>query len=825
MCLLFGASLGADSLDDAGRSFARGEYRQTVENARAALALEPSAPAWLLLGRALESIGENAPAADAFRQAASLGEQAAPEAQVALALLRRHGAEHDAALQELRAVLDNYPRLIGSLSSANLQALASAAQALAPSDASLFRDAVSYYRAAIDADPDNLSARVALGNLLLTKHNNADALNVYRDALARDETNAPALLGLARSQHFDNHPAAMDTALASLKAQPSLVAANVFVARLYLESHDYSRARQHLEAAFATNPQSLSALAMQAALSYLTDDLEQFNRQLAFIREQAPNYSDVFALLAQFAERNRRYHESRDFSLNALSIDNENWDAMASLGINRLRLGEMRTGRGTLELAFEGDPFNVRVKNTLDLLDKMSTFATVRSQNVELVAERDRAELLAPLLIPIAEKAFAHYSERYSFSLPTPLRIEMFSNHADFSVRTVGLTGLDILGASFGPVVLLDSPKTEAPGAFNWASALWHEIAHSFHLAMSAHRAPRWFSEGLAVYEERRARPGWGGDVSPGFLAAFHTGKLRPASTLEDAFLAPRFAAEIPYSYYLSSLLIERIEEEHGAESLVSLLHQFAGGDNSMQSIAEHLGYTAEAFDAFLDDYVRERFEHALEVMFGSAEAADEDLYEALLQKGTAALTRDQLDEAERLLTEAQAMFPEHAGPGGSYTALAELYRRRGEIESAIVQLLRNIAIDADDLHAHIQLADLYFESGDDLGAEKAAERTLLIQPFHPGIHERLAMLYERREATDLAVRAWRAVLRLDPDDPVATRYKLADVLHRSGNLDEARLELLQALEQAPLFDQGLELLLKIRADKNPVDSHDAEPG
>ncbi len=522
----------------------------------------------------------------------------------------------------------------------------------------------------------------------------------------------------------------------------------------------------------------------------------------------------------------RRYRDAVNFALVGLTLDDSNWAALAALGINRLRLGQMRSGRRALEVAFEGDPFNVRVKNTLDLLDKLDGYATLRSDRFVLVAERGRAELLAPYLLPIAEAAYDHYAARYGYEVKRPLRIEVFSDHADFSVRTVGLTGLDILGASFGPVVLLDSPAASPFGAFNWASALWHEIAHSFHLAMSEHRAPRWFSEGLAVYEERLARPGWGGDVSPGFLRAYHEGKLRSASELENAFLAPRYANEIPYSYYLASLLIERIDSAHGTESLVKLLRGFAAGDTGMHAIAERLGYTPAAFDRWLDDYVRVRFAHALEALFPPAPAPAQSQaarYEQLLGQGKTALAAGDLDAAQRLLTAAQLLFPEHGGPGSSYRDLAEVYRAKGDAAGAIDQLERNIAIDADDLEAHLLLTGLYLERGDYARAEDIAERALLIQPFNGTTHAWLAELYERREDYELATRERRAVVWLNPEDPVQARYRLASTLYRAGDTRAAKSELLRTLEHAPLFDEALELLLQIRGDR--TDPAAAPPG
>ena len=65
---------------------------------------------------------------------------------------------------------------------------------------------------------------------------------------------------------------------------------------------------------------------------------------------------------------------------------------------------------------------------------------------------------------------------------------------------------LGALGACFGRVVTLDSPKAREPGTFNWGETLWHEMAHVITLQLSGNRLPRWLSEGTSVFEERRAR-------------------------------------------------------------------------------------------------------------------------------------------------------------------------------------------------------------------------------------------------------------------------------------------------------------------------------
>ena len=53
-----------------------------------------------------------------------------------------------------------------------------------------------------------------------------------------------------------------------------------------------------------------------------------------------------------------------------------------------------------------------------------------------------------------------------------------------------------------GPVIALDSPSARQVGHFNWGGTLWHEIAHTFTLLATDSKIPRWFTEGLSVFEE-----------------------------------------------------------------------------------------------------------------------------------------------------------------------------------------------------------------------------------------------------------------------------------------------------------------------------------
>src|SRR6185295_20120737 len=110
----------------------------------------------------------------------------------------------------------------------------------------------------------------------------------------------------------------------------------------------------------------------------------------------------------------------------------------------------------------------------------------------------------------------------------------------DFAVRTLGLPGMvGALGACFGRVVTLDSPRAR-PGEFQWEATLWHELAHVITLQLSNQRLPRWLSEGLSEFEERRARADWTRQMDLEFAGMLNRGEAIKLKDLNAAFQNPK---------------------------------------------------------------------------------------------------------------------------------------------------------------------------------------------------------------------------------------------------------------------------------------------
>src|SRR5207249_3823097 len=191
-----------------------------------------------------------------------------------------------------------------------------------------------------------------------------------------------------------------------------------------------------------------------------------------------------------------------------------------------LRTGDEPGARTVLEQSFKIDPFDVVTFNLLQMMDTLEKFVTVRDGDLILRMQKDEAPVLQDYAVALAHQALDTLAKRYEFTPRGPILVEIFPKHDDFAVRNLGLPGMiGALGACFGRVVTMDSPKARPPGEFQWEATLWHELAHVVTLQMSNQRLPRWLSEGTSVYEEKRARPEWGREMDVTFAAMLERGE------------------------------------------------------------------------------------------------------------------------------------------------------------------------------------------------------------------------------------------------------------------------------------------------------------
>jgi DNA-binding SARP family transcriptional activator len=91
-----------------------------------------------------------------------------------------------------------------------------------------------------------------------------------------------------------------------------------------------------------------------------------------------------------------------------------------------------------------------------------------------------------------------------------------------------------------------------------------------------------------------------------------------------------------------------------------------------------------------------------------------------------------------------------------------------------------------------------------------SAERLLAVNPLLPVGHEMLARSAAELGRADEVVEPLAALAQMDPIDPADVHFRLAEAYYELGNRDQARREVLKALEEAPRFREAQKLLLNL---------------
>jgi cellulose synthase operon protein C len=699
------------------------------------------------------------------------------------------------------------------------------------------KDATDIFMNATDAKLGEVSleALADFGYLFLEKYNATDALGVFRDCLKINKSYPDALVGIALAKKYESNLDAETNSQAALKVNPNFVPALNILAGLALEEENPA-AEIYIHSALAVNPSDLESLSLQAAILYFRGDVSGFAKIEKKILEINPSSGRLYYLLAQHMVSHRKYREAVDYNRKAIALDPKLWAAYTSLGMNLTRIGELEEGRQWIQKAFDGDPYNVWAFNSLDLFDQMDTFVHSQSEHFRFLMSKEDGPVLTSYASELAEEAYASLTGRYGFKPAGPIQIEVFPDHGGFAVRTLGLMGLEgALGVCFGKVVAIDSPRSRKADTFNWGTTLWHEFAHVITLQMTKHNIPRWYSEGLSVYEEHKARPGWGDQLTKLFIKAYREGKLLKASQLNSGIMHPQNPEQIVLSYYQASLVCEWIEEKYGFDKIRQSLLLFAENKPAEEVFSRTLGLDPAGMDAdyarFIDAHVRQIAAHVNftpQLPGEAAKASPKDSnkdslsqmlksnpqdFFANLQMGTLLQKEGANTEAEVYLRTAQKLFPQYVETGNPYQLLGQWYLASGRENEALAEFIGWSQRDDHSREPLMKAAEIYRNRKDWVSAEKTLTLSIYINPYDPDAQQKLAEAAMESKKWPTAIVAYRALISLKTSDPAGAHYDLARALTASGNMQEAKRETLRALEIAPTFSKALQLLLKISGD------------
>jgi cellulose synthase operon protein C len=651
--------------------------------------------------------------------------------------------------------------------------------------------------AAPDSDP---LYKVRWGMLLHQRFNNTDAVGLFQEALQKDPKNAQAYLGLAvvSADGFDGK--ATDYISRALVLDPKLVEAHEFAANLALEDADTEHALAEADEAIRLSPDALNAMAIHAAVELLAD--RSPDSWLDKIHKVNPGYGEGYAHVGHYLELNYRFEDAIVYYRKAIDADPRYWPARSQLGVGLMRLGQEDEPFQQLEMCYNNGYRDAETVNSLRLLDSYKNFVTYKENGTILRLRKNEAELLHPYFAAELQRIISTYNKKYQMKLTGPVQVEVYPDHEDFAVRTMGMPGLGALGVTFGQVVAMDSPSARQPGDFNWGSTLWHEMSHVYILTATNRRVPRWFTEGLAVHEETQVSPEWGDRVSPEILVAIRDKKLLPVAKLDRGFIFPEYPAQVVVSYFEAGSICDYIKSHWSEGKLLDMVHSYAQRKTTPEVIEADLGVSPEEFDKqylqWLDkNYGAQAasFDQTRKALEEMAEAAKQKQYDAVIQEGEVVRRK----------------YPEYIGAANPYELVAAADLAKGDKKAAEAVLTEYEKIGGEDPATLKKLASLEEELGQPKEAAATLDRINYIYPVHDeDLHRHLGDLWFAQANYAGAIREYTAVVALNPLDKAGANFKLAQAYYASGQKDKAEESVLAALEAAPGYRPAQKLLLEI---------------
>lgn len=692
-----------------------------------------------------------------------------------------------------------------------------------------FNEANAAFRDAATDAPNDPAIQAAWGEMFLDgrcQTCNTDALKSFQTVLKLEPKWAPALLGTALATRDDNPPEAVATARKALEINPALTGAHLFIASEAADAGHRDEARKAIQNALTINPNSLEAHSLLAALSFIEDKQQDFDREVQAVLAISPNYGEVYRLAAEFASHNYRYDEAAVLVRKGLALDPKNPRALSDLGTHLLRTGDEPGARAALEQSFKEHPYDVVSYNLLQMMDTLDKFVTIRDGEFIIRMDKADAAVMGDSVVSLAHEAMAAMTKRYQFTPKGPILIEIFPKHDDFAVRNVGLPGMvGALGACFGRVVTMDSPKARPPGDFQWEGTLWHELGHVITLQMSNSRVPRWLTEGISEYEEKIARPNWARGMDVEYAALLNRGETIKLAELNASFQDPR---KIGLAYFQASLLVEHIVATYGDEGLHKLLRAYGQGletNEAMRTaVGADLAQMQPAFDKRMEDKYgkirRALTEPPKDVNLPKLPldqlkeyvAKDEGNYIAQMALGVQLQRAGDLDGAVAAFKKAQALVPIAAGDDSANALLAEVAMRRRDMKGAMDALQAQVNVDFNNIGAARQLAGLMRENGvkDPAALAPVYQRIVDIDPFDAETRTAYGRVLMQQNKADAAAREFKAVVAMNPVDQASAFTDLAESYLAGGKRADARKQTLAALEVAPSYERAQDLLLKI---------------
>jgi tetratricopeptide (TPR) repeat protein len=613
-------------------------------------------------------------------------------------------------------------------------------------------------------DRGHWPAHVAAAEYFMTHDNRQEAEKELKEALAANPQDAQAwrLMGLIALDTFNFNMA--DRAAGAVRAaDPDAVSAELLEARNLLLQRRPQDAERPVRRVLARQPRNVEAMALLAAVYALQLKEDQANEVLAQVEKLDADNATAYFEVAEQLGAMRQY--PRAIAKYKVAIERAPWWTAARNGLGLLytQSGDEIEARAALEEARKLDPFNLSTTNYLRLLDDMDRFAQKETDHFIVMYDAKQDPLIPEYFAEYLETVHAEVCATFHHEPKVKTMIEVFPTHDAFSVRTTGSPWIGTVGASTGRVIALVSPRggENTMGTYNWAQVLRHEYTHTVTLSATDNRIAHWFTEGLAVLEERGPLR-W--DWVPMLYNAVKNSELFTLEDLTWAFVRPKKPHHRTLAYAQSFWVCKYIQETYGHDALLKMLEEFKSGGRQEDVFPKITGRSITEFTQEFGAWTQKQ------VAGWGYDLETTKRYNDLRAKAEGLSKAKQFEESIKAWQEVHTIRPMDPLP---HQRLAGLYLGLKKYAEAVEHLDALHQAELKDNRYAKRIARVYRENKELDKAQKYAMQAVYIDPYDPGAHEMLAAIYQQtgdaggleREQRVLAVlKEWQAAQKRERD-------------------------------------------------------------
>ncbi|MEW4562407.1 tetratricopeptide repeat protein [Bremerella sp. JC770] len=554
------------------------------------------------------------------------------------------------------------------------------------------------YPEVLRRDPNFWQAELAIAQLFAEKYNMAQAAQHLNKALAINANSADiyAQKGAIELSNY-NVDAALRTAQRALSINPQHIRAKQIQGKAKLTDFRPEQAIEILREVVKLNPNSQTsqgylAAAMLAADGTLLADEDsgeptRLGKLITQVTKEHSNQGEFYAALGDGCDIVRKYPDAVEYLQKARDQMPQLIGVHGDLGMVLMRMGDEPTAKEVLDEAFEADPFNVRVKNSLEVLDVLATYETIETDHFIIRFDPAKDRLLAVYMARfLEENVYPKVCQGLGYTPKDKSLIEIFnqakntSGHGWFSARMVGLPYIGTVGACAGKMIALASPDA-VPNPYNWAHVIRHEFVHVVNLQQTNFNIPHWFTEALAVTYESEQRPPEWKSLLARRLAEDRVFNL---DTINYGFIRPSDQDDWTMAYCQAYYYSQFIQQKFGDDALDKMLVAY----KNYQTTDEIL---KDLFEIDKTDF--------------------EEQYLAFLKQEVEGVQLS--TDAEQSFAELYQTVEENPQDADAQAKLAFIYLKRKALPNAREHAKNALAADKDQPLAHYVQGRLYLTIGD----------------------------------------------------------------------------------------------------------------